>query len=156
MSAPAFAECGLRIVRRDGNPCDGADDATDAPAGVSHASTAVLRAIALGRAADLDLSPIIGRQGALAVLRRAMALNRTTFDWLPATEDILEFGEVDARLREAFALQRPGEGDAAASALSTTLHDLLSSLVGAGLAQQLLRTVRAPRIDAAIERPRPT
>lgn len=148
VSAAVAVECALCVSRFDerlrevavaaGPPHDILRGETSTAAGIDGA-------IALWRAADVDLSPIVGRRGALAVLRRALALNRPAFEWLPALEDVLDSEDGIARLQAAVAGRPPDEADAAASALSATLHDLLASLVGAALARQLLRTVRDRR-----------
>ncbi len=151
MNAAVFPECGSSAGWRDDRL---RDVSMEAPA-PAPATTGVDRAIALWRAADADLSPLVGRRGALAVLRRALALNRAAFAWLPVPEDVLDFEEADTRLRDAFARQRPRDAEAAASALTTTFSDLLSSLLGAALARQLLRSVRAHRGMPGIERAGP-
>ena len=93
--------------------------------------------VALWRAADLDLSPIVGRRGTLAMLLRALSLNRAEFDWLSVQEDVADVDDAIACLRCAFSLREPPEVDAAADALSTTFVELLSALVGPALSAQL-------------------
>jgi signal transduction histidine kinase len=128
------------------------DDAGDAAVAASDAMAAemscVERAIALWRVADLDLAPIVGRQGALAVLRRTLSLSRPAFGWLPAPEDIHDVDAAAACLSEAFACRQPVEADAAAFALSATFSELLSSLIGAASAARLVRA--ASRRDARL------
>ena len=114
------------------------DAAGDLPAALPDAGRAGIdRAIALWRAVEFELAPIVGRRGALAVLHRTLSLNRAALDWLPARDDDQDLDGAIAGLHAAFALQRPHEADAAAQALSATFGELLSSLVGAALAEQL-------------------
>ena len=149
MSSASIAECGP-CASRNGDDAQsqiaaGADMASDvhvdirpvAPRAEGSEGVCVDRVIALWRAAELALSPIVGRRGTLAMLLRTLALNRTGFDWLDIREDIDDLEGAIASLRRAFSVRRPQEGDAAAQALSMSFAELLPSLVGPDLARQL-------------------
>ena len=163
MSSDPIAECGLRANHHavdahneidDGTETVGdvpPDTRTDAPC-AGTGGLGVDRVIALWRTAELELSPIIGRRGALAMLRRAMSLNRTGFGWLHIPEDIDDLEGAIASLRRAFCLRPPEEGDAAAQALLMTFGELLSSLVGPALARQLCAS---PALAGAMWRSNP-
>lgn len=109
--------------------------------------------IALWRAADLDLSPVVGRRGALAILRRALASNQAAFGWLYVPDELQDFHAAIGPLCASFADRAPDEAQAAACALWSTFRDLLSSLVGEALAEQVLRSaddhLSASEIDLA-------
>ena len=148
MSSDPIAACGSctnrLAVDAQGATADGtelvgnvhADIRTVAPRAGS-GEPGVDRVIALWRAVELELSPIVGRRATLAMLLRAMSLNRTGFGWLHIPEDIDDPESAIASLRLAFSLRPPEEGAAAADALSMTFGELLSSLVGPALARQL-------------------
>jgi len=59
--------------------------------------------IALLRAADRGLSPLLGRRGSLALLRRTLALGRQRFGWLHAAQASHDFDQATAGLRASLA-----------------------------------------------------
>jgi len=114
-----------------------ADIRTAGPCTAGGEELGIDRVVALWRAAELALSPIVGRRGSLAMLLRTLSLNRTGFGWLDLRGDTDDLESAIGSLRRAFSVRRAQEGDAAAQALSTSLVELLSSLVGPALAKQL-------------------
>ena len=117
--------------------CNGeADCSTFLPHVEGAGVPAIDRVIARCRAADLDLSPIVGRRGTSAMLLRALSWHRAAFGLLPVQEDVHDLEGAIASLRSALAHRHPDEGDAVAEAPSTTFGELLSSLGGPALARQ--------------------
>ena len=103
----------------------------------------------LWRRIDASLSPIVGRHGVAALMKRSLHLTRTAHPLLAAAAN------ADARpgdfraLREVLAGQAGAEAAALNAALLSTFYDLLSSLIGATLTERLLDPVWAlPFTDA--------
>ncbi|WP_157256545.1 hypothetical protein [Pelomonas sp. Root1217] len=103
----------------------------------------------LWRRVDTSLSPIIGRHGVAALLKRSLHLTSAAH---PA---LLVAASADTRpgdfraLRAALAGQASAEAAALNAALLGTFYDLLSSLIGATLTERLLDPVWAsPSTDA--------
>ncbi|WP_157281482.1 hypothetical protein [Pelomonas sp. Root1237] len=96
------------------------------------------------RRIDAALSPIVGRHGVSALLKRSLHLTRTAHPALAAAAN------ADARpgdfraLRAVLAGQASAEAAALNAALLGTFYDLLSSLIGATLTERLLDPVWAP------------
>jgi hypothetical protein len=103
---------------------------------------------------DAALSPIIGPRGVAALYKRCIHLRRDDFPWLGAVYDgPLQPGDFDS-LRTALSRQ-PHESIMAANiALFRTFSDLLTSLIGAALAERLLGPVweKTSRGEAAQDR----
>ena len=98
---------------------------------------------------DVSLSPIIGRQGVAALLKRSLHLTRTAYPALAAAASAdIRPGDFRA-LRAVLAGQARAEAAALNAALLGTFYDLLSSLIGATLTERLLDPVWAsPSSDA--------
>lgn len=103
----------------------------------------------LWRRIDANLSPIIGRHGVAALVKRSLHLTRISHPALSAA------ASADARpgdfraLRAALAAQASADAAASNAALVSTFYDLLSSLIGATLTERLLDPVRTgPSTDA--------
>lgn len=95
------------------------------------------------RQVDDALTPVIGQRGVALLYRRALLLNVPAYPWMaaaePATSHLLDF----APLRAVFEQQPSDAAVAGGSALLQSFYDLLSSLVGIALTEQLLRCVWA-------------
>jgi len=92
---------------------------------------------------DQTLHPIIGHRGVTALFNRSMKLTGTHYPWLlVGHEHLLATVDVET-LRATFAKQAGSEAAAGGSALFHTFHELLASLVGAALTNQLLGSVWA-------------
>lgn len=103
----------------------------------------VARVHTLWRAVDRDLSPVIGRRGMTAVLRRALFTARRTHPWLPAPPEDAGLDACIESLARAFSDQcahEADEADAATHLLEAAFREQLASLVGAKLTARLLRT----------------
>jgi len=92
---------------------------------------------------DQALHPIIGRRGVTALFNRSMKVTGTRHPWLmEGHQHLLATIDVET-LRATFAKQAGAEAAAGGSALFHTFHELLASLVGAALTNQLLGSVWA-------------
>jgi hypothetical protein len=98
-------------------------------------------AVAIWRSVADALSPIIGSGGVAALYRRSLHVSRTAHPWLaPTPAD----GSLAGELAALQALLQQQARDEAASATRTmlrTFDDLLVSLIGASLTEQLLASV---------------
>ena len=93
---------------------------------------------------DGALNPIIGHRGFAALYHRSLKLCSRQHVWL-AEELSSPMAPADtALLHAALARQTAAEATAGAAALFQTFRDLLASLVGAGLTDQLFQPVWAP------------
>lgn len=98
--------------------------------------------VAVWRAVDGALSPIVGRCGIAALYKRSLHLVLTDYPWLAAAyEDALEPGDFDS-LRAALSQQTAHDAAAAHDATLQTFQDLLDNLIGRSLTQRLLQNVR--------------
>ena len=93
---------------------------------------------------DAALNPIIGRRGFSALYHRSLKLCAARHPWLAADMPSPMAPADTELLRAALLQQTPAEAAAGASALFQTFRDLLASLVGAALTEQLLQPVWAP------------
>ncbi|MDB5870776.1 MAG: hypothetical protein JWQ07_218 [Ramlibacter sp.] len=101
-------------------------------------------AVAVWRAVDSALSPVIGQRGVAALYKRSLHLARADYPWLAAAYDgALQPGDF-ASLRLALSQQASRAATAAHDALLKTFHDLLSDLIGRSLTQRLLQAVWEP------------
>lgn len=97
--------------------------------------------VAVWRAVDGALSPIVGRRGIAALYKRSLHLVLTDYPWLAAAyEDALQPAEF-AALRAALLLQTAQNAAAAHDATLQAFRDLLDNLIGRSLTQRLLQTV---------------
>lgn len=124
-------EAPIRLVSTP--PEDSGDDAA-AIAGAT---------VKLWLAMDDALSPIVGRRGMAALYQRSLHLTRQQFPWLPVAEQgplgACDFGT----LRAALAAQSNEHAAAGATALLLAFRELMSTLLGEQLTEQLLRPVLA-------------
>ena len=90
------------------------------------------------------LAPIIGPRGVTALGQRSLHIASANHPWLAARQPGGP-ATLDAALLVTLLAQRNSdEAAAAAQAFFHTLHELLSSLIGASLTERLLRTVWGP------------
>jgi hypothetical protein len=90
---------------------------------------------------ELALSPIIGQRGVAALMHRSLRLVGGRHPWLGQGQPA-KSPEVDrTALRAAILLQTAPEAIRGGLALLQAFRDLLASLIGAALTEQLLRIV---------------
>jgi hypothetical protein len=119
----------LTLARR---AADGADSAQLADAVVS-----------IWQEIDAALRPIIGQRGVASLYRRSLHLAATTHPWLADVRDANPAGPDLVSLQATFAKQDSGAASVAGGDFLQTFHELLASLVGASLTEQLLRSIWA-------------
>ncbi len=103
--------------------------------------------IALWRIVDSDVSPVIGRRGSAAVLKRALIMTRRSHRWMPEPSGEATFDECLSALVAAISEQSPDQSRLGRQALQATFQDLLASLVGTALTAALLRAAGSARDD---------
>jgi len=101
-------------------------------------------AVAVWRAMDAALSPVIGARGSAALYKRSLHLTRTDYPWLAAAyQGAIQPGDFSA-LGAALSEQTAKAAAAAHDAVLYTFHDLLADLIGRSLTQRLLQAVWEP------------
>jgi len=95
------------------------------------------------RGIDAALTPIVGRLGAAALLNRSLHLTARTHGWLAAQGEGNQMALDVAALQSALAQQTSAEAAASSVLFLTTFNDMLIKLIGASLAERLLRSVWA-------------
>ena len=89
------------------------------------------------------LHPIIGHRGVAALFNRSVKHTAARFPWLGHDpQDALAVVDPSV-LKAALLLQTAAEATAGVDSLFQSLHDLLTSLIGSSLTDQLLRSVCA-------------
>ena len=97
--------------------------------------------VSIWRGIDAALSPIIGEHGVAALYKRSLHLIRPAYPWLAAVhERSVQPGDF-AALRTGLAEHPDAEAATASDAVLQTFLDLLSSLIGDSLTDQLLASV---------------
>lgn len=92
---------------------------------------------------DQALHPIIGHRGVAALFNRSVKHTAARFPWLgQGPQDALAVVDPSV-LKAALLLQTAAEATAGVDSLFQSLHDLLTSLIGSSLTDQLLRFVWA-------------
>jgi hypothetical protein len=105
--------------------------------GIADAIVSTWREIALA------LGPIIGRGGVAALYRRSLYLASTAHPWLSSAYEGIDT-PMDLTALKLVLVQQGSAGAAAGGGvLLQTFHDLVLSLVGASLTEQLLGNVWA-------------
>ena len=120
------------------NPDSGADAADIAS-----------RVVSLWHDIAAAYSPIIGRQGYIALLRRALSMSLAEIPWLA---DALSEDPADDEikgLRRALSRQSASDMIHANAALLRQFFDLLASFIGAALTEKLLREALEHSSDTA-------
>lgn len=93
---------------------------------------------------EFALAPIVGQRGVAALIHRSLKLTNGRHGWIGQGQPLLPT-EVDrAALQAAFARQTAAEAGAAGLALFQAFRELLTSLVGAALTEQLLQAAWTP------------
>ncbi len=111
-------------------------------------------AVALWRRIDAALSPILGEQGVAALFQRAVYDTRAHYPWLAdVQENGLRVGDF-AALETALGPQTSADAVAAQRALLASFYETLAILIGAALAERLLRPVLGGALEHAVDEPR--
>ena len=95
------------------------------------------------RAIETALAPIIGQRGVAALFKRCLHLTARAHTWLLDVQDGVQDSMDLATLTSLLSKQTSAEAAAAGALLLQTFHDLLATLVGPSLTEQLLRSVWA-------------
>jgi hypothetical protein len=95
------------------------------------------------RGIDQVLMPIIGQRGVAALYKRSVHLAGQAYPWLPRLGEGVHTAMDVSALTTELALQSAAVAAAAGGLLLQTFCELLTSLIGASLSNQLLRTVWA-------------
>jgi hypothetical protein len=99
-------------------------------------------AIAIWHDFATELQSIIGRQGVVALFNRSIGVTARTHPWLSSSR-APDDQSVDINgLQAAIAQQSCEAAIAGSGELLRTFYDLLQSLIGAGLCEQLLDSAR--------------
>lgn len=90
---------------------------------------------------DVALRPIIGQRGVVLLYKRSLHLACPTHPWLAGAQNITQDAMDLMALDEVFTRQDSAQAATAGGVLLQTFHQLLSSLIGSSLTEQLLRPV---------------
>ena len=99
-------------------------------------------AIAIWQDFATELHSIIGRQGVVALFNRSIALTARTYPWLSNSRAPDDHSVDINGLQAAIAQQSSEAAIAGSGELLQTFYDLLQSLIGTGLCEQLLDSAR--------------
>jgi hypothetical protein len=98
---------------------------------------------------EAALQPVFGRRGVAALFKRTLHRTASRYRWLePAKvggDDAVGLTELQA----LFAAQAPATATEAGSALFINFRELLTSLIGTQLSEQLLKAAWSPSSSAA-------
>jgi hypothetical protein len=119
----------LTLTRR---AADGADSAQIADAVVS-----------VWQDVDAGLRPILGQRGVASLYRRSLHLSTTSHPWLAKMHGATQTAMDLQPLRAVLAQQDSGAASSAGGDLLQTFYELLASLVGTSLTEQLLGSIWA-------------
>ena len=95
------------------------------------------------RAFDNALTPIIGQRGVAALYKRSLHVTGLTHAWLAGAQEGAPHSMDVATLTSRLAQQTSADAAAGGALLLQTFYDLLTTLVGPSLTEQLLRSVWA-------------
>jgi hypothetical protein len=91
---------------------------------------------------DSVLSPIIGAQGVSALFRRSLHVSLRAYPWLAGAVENSELGPLNVHALEAVLLQqRSADAATGGGALLQTFYELLGSMIGPALCEQLLGSI---------------
>ena len=93
------------------------------------------------REIDVALRPILGQRGVVLLYKRSLNLVGPAHTWLASLHDPSHETMDLAALDAAFSQQGSAQAATAGGVLLQTFHQLLSSLIGPSLTEQLLRPV---------------
>ncbi|MEW5715190.1 hypothetical protein SAMN04490186_5373 [Pseudomonas grimontii] len=96
---------------------------------------------------DAALTPIIGQQGAVALLRRSLRLSVLTHSRLADTYDRVQAAPDLSDLKALLIEQTEADALFFGEVLLTTFYTLLTTLIGASLTARLLRDVWEPSLS---------
>jgi hypothetical protein len=99
--------------------------------------------VALWLHTDKALRPILGHRGVAALFNRSVKHTAARFPWLGQDPQDALAAVDPSVLKAALLLQTADEATAGVDSLFQALHDLLTSLIGSSLTDQLLRSVWA-------------
>jgi hypothetical protein len=88
------------------------------------------------------LQSIIGRQGIAALYDRSVSLTSKKHPWLAVSRAGTDHSVDSEALRSVVARQSAGDAAAGANEFLQTFYDVLVSLIGAALCEQLLLPIR--------------
>jgi len=93
------------------------------------------------RGFDAALTPIVGKLGVAALVNRSLHLTARTHAWMAAVAEGNPIAVDVTSLKSALAQQTSAEAAASSVLFLTTFNDMLIKLIGASLAERLLRSV---------------
>jgi hypothetical protein len=111
------------------------------PASIAEAIVSILQDI------DAALTPIIGQQGAVALLRRSLRLSVQTHSRLSGTYDGVQAAPDLSDLKALLIEQTEADALFFGEVLLTTFYTLLTTLIGPSLTARLLRDVWEPSLS---------
>ncbi|WP_025855066.1 hypothetical protein [Pseudomonas sp. CHM02] len=110
-------------------------------AGIAEAIMSILQDM------DAALTPIIGQQGCVALLRRSLHLSTSNEARLAGLHDRLQAAADRAGLKAILLEQTKGDALLFGEVLLTTFYTLLTTLIGPSLTARLLRDVWEPSLS---------
>ena len=93
------------------------------------------------REVDAALSPVIGQHGVAALYARSVALTSTTFPWLAPAQTNARSPRDFSVIESSLAKQTPDDAAAGGGALIEIFCQLLASMIGVALTEELLASV---------------
>jgi hypothetical protein len=99
--------------------------------------------VAIWREIDATLRPILGQRGVASLYRRSLHLTTAAHPWFAGMQDATHPALDLAALEATLAAQDKLEAAAGAGDLLQAFHELLDSLVGTSLTDQLLSSIWA-------------
>ncbi len=111
------------------------------PAKEPSAADIALAALSAWRQIDSELSPIIGQHAVATLYKRSLFLARAEHPCLATAYDAATRHGEFAPLQAALSQQPEATAAAASGAILRTFSELLTSLVGQSLSEQLLRSI---------------
>ena len=99
---------------------------------------------------DAVLDPIIGRRGVAALYHRSLHLTSPAHPWLAGTNAEVQSSVDLAPLESALARQSSMDAAAGGGAVLQAFHELLVTLIGPSLTEQLLGSVWADLLGGVL------
>jgi hypothetical protein len=96
------------------------------------------------RQANVILTPVIGEVGVNVLFKRSLHLTNRTFPWLTVAENHGDTSNFLTSLSERLAGRDTNEAVEASSALLAGFTELLATLIGDSLVENLLGSLSAP------------
>jgi len=109
-------------------------------AGGAHVTQVADAIVVTWRDIDSAISPILGQQGLAALYRRSLYLCRGTHPWLAANPEGGEARMDLTELKTVLTSQDSATAAAGGGAHLQALYELLGSLIGPSLTEQMLRS----------------